>query len=101
MQKLTVEGLEANPTGASQCRVYNDTLALILKHKGKNTIANFISEAVDLYVSSVHSKSVADRLLAIEESQKKIELSNETSLGLLVNALSKLNLMDDKGGKKK
>lgn len=87
---------ELNKAGTTMCRVYNETFNKIKQYKGRKTIAVFITEAVDEYVKSTQGQGVIDRIAAIEASQRKIELSNETALGLLVNALGKLNLLDEK-----
>ena len=88
-------------SGTQVVRVYNDTLILIKKHQGHKSATAFIADAVEDYINHSVGKGLADRIPAIEDSIKKVELSTETALGLLVNALTKLNLMDEKGGKKK
>lgn len=95
------EELELTKSSTQVVRVYNETMLQIKQNKGHKSVGTFIADAVAEYVNHSVGKGLVDRIPAIEDAIKKIELSNETALGLLVNALSKLNLMDDKGGKKK
>ncbi len=95
------EEMELTKSATQVVRVYNETMLLIKENKGHRSVTAFIADAVTEYVNHSVGKGLVDRIPAIEDAIKKVELSNETALGLLVNALSKLNLMDDKGGKKK
>ena len=84
----------ANENPSRAVKVFESTIDLINKHKGKLTYPLYIDEAVNYYVRSMDEGDPFTRIMkAVEE----IKQTQSTNLGLLCEVLRQAGILNGNG----